>query len=932
MIGRIGIFLSVLTWVCCVYPLLGSGEAQLLNVVYSGKVENHSPAVVQKRQQSILKLSDGSNSKRTVRPDHSRVSRSSQRFLQELPAPTSVAVQEESTDSFAAVVAYGWQEYHLGNYLQSKKLFTQAAASQDEAVRHNAESGLLYTYLKLGDTVAAFPLLQQFVARGEQLETTVPALAAILFDHGDFAALQDLLPKLSAVSRKEWQEKIVLSQFQDSVLQLSGRDAPEEIEKIVRKYEPFLKKCRNSEQFFGLAVNLTESTPDLSAQIFTDLGECFPEDQLWQERVLREQLNLRTSADLLAMASRPPGRKILESTWNILLQEAMWRSLKKAEEDSPEYQSLLKALYRLKPQNTEVASMVAWSCYRHEDYSCAEDVFSVLVQKNPSDDVLLGLVYVLQKRGKLAEAVELLNLHPDTENTVLLQQRHELYAALGIEQYEKKRYKEAIAYLQQALVLQPENRNLTEMLLWSRFHLGEPRPLIDFFWRQYQEIGSFAEAKELADLLETQGDPTFTRQVMKSFAQSEVQSVRKLAGDYTFGQGHPVRASQIYQGESPYAGSADPALDSMVLFRSKEGDEGLSSLNVSTLIIQQRVLDNSGRTWSISLFPLDINSGSLPAGVPVGKAFRRLQGIEGDPEQWQEHVLAWGWRGSLSIEGDIDWHLSIGTTPLDGVVAATPVGKIEASGTDWLLAVARNSVKDSLLSWVGQTDPYSGENWGRVVQSSLSAEKTISLSDWWLAFEGVFGWYDGENVEENSSLSASLSGGYTTTWKIFEQSSGLFLFGRGFRHNSNFYTFGHGGYYSPAKQIIAGPFFRLVTSAESDFWLDISLSAGLNYRKTDDANHYVETGETGIETGDPALDDFLGVYKGESETGLGVDARIRGLLPLYGGWFVGGEATINNVADFTQWQLAALLRYRFGEGMGLGRSDREFSMLTRLIQ
>jgi len=218
------------------------------------------------------------------------------------------------------------------------------------------------------------------------------------------------------------------------------------------------------------------------------------------------------------------------------------------------------------------------------------------------------------------------------------------------------------------------------------------------------------------------------------------------------------------------------------------------------------------------------------------------------------------------------------------------------------------------------------------VQTSLGGTKTLSFSDWWLAFEGRYGWYEGRGVEQNSSLTASISGGYTAEWEDYERSTGLFLFARGFRRNSNFYTFGHGGYYSPAQQIITGPFFRLVTSADTDYWLEASCSAGLNYRKTDDAPRYAELGTINIGPGDPGWQDLIGEYSGESETGLGLDAQVRGLLPLSNGWFIGGEASINNVADFTQWQLAVALRYRFGEGMGLGLPERDFSMLTRVLQ
>ena len=55
-------------------------------------------------------------------------------------------------------------------------------------------------------------------------------------------------------------------------------------------------------------------------------------------------------------------------------------------------------------------------------------------------------------------------------------------------------------------------------------------------------------------------------------------------------------------------------------------------------------------------------------------------------------------------------------------------------------------------------------------------------------------------------------------------------------------------------------------------------------------------------------------YPGSEESNLAVDARLRGLYSLGGSWFVGAELAINNSSDFTEFQGALMLRYRFGQG------------------
>jgi len=920
----------VIAGLCWSYLLPATGMAQ--TPLSEKKVHNQATVVYQKEQQSVLKSTNSTVVRESVEQSPARVSRTPQQFLRSLPSPSSEGTQEAAADPLAAVLAYGWQEYGLENYAQAKKFFLQAVISKNVENRRNAEYGLMYSYLKLGETDSALPLLQHFVARGEQLESTAPVLAALLFDRGDIEALQELLPKLSPADQKEWRERIVFAQFQDALVALNEGSRQDEVRNFLQQYRPILEECRQQEQFFRLATLVMTDSPDLAKNIFADLRKCLPEDHHWQERVLREQLQVMSNNELFTAVSIPFDGTVSESTWKRLLKETTWQRLEQLEPKDPVYDSFVQALYELDPNNPEAASMAAWSCYQRGEYACAGDIFSTLLPNNPTDDTLLGLAYTLQKKGESAEALYLLDQHSDRKSELLNQLRYDLHATLGGNFYLSKDYEKAVVHLGLALIQRPENVDLEQMLLWSRYHLGESKPLVEFLWQQYEKDEAADTAISLSHVLGVIEDPEFTKEAMARFAESEKAEVRKVAGDYAFRQNHPVLANQIYQGPGPYAGSAAPALDGLFHFRSKGGDEGTSSLNAKTLVVRQQFSSHFGKTWSIAVFPLSIDSGSLAADVQVGSAFLSPDQSQVRPELWEEDAFALGWRGGLQIEGELDWNIGIGSTPLNGVISPTLVGRVQGSGSDWGFALERDSVKESMLSWLGQTDPYSGQEWGRVVETKLGGHKTISLNDWWLAVEGQYGWYNGERVEQNSSLTVSLSGGYTEDWDDFEQSTGLFLFARGFERNSNFYTFGHGGYYSPAQQIIAGPFFRLVTSAATHYWLEASCSAGLNYRKTDDAPRYARLGAVDTGEEDPGWDDLLGTYAGESDTGLGLDARVRGILPLSNGWFIGGDASINNVADFTQWQVAVALRYRFGKGMGLGLPERDLSMLTRLVQ
>lgn len=859
------------------------------------------------------------------------VSRRPQKFLQDLPQPSARTPQGQDVDKLATIVAYGWQEYRLKNYAQAKAFFSQGVDSGNDEIRHSASYGLAYTLLQLGDTDAALPLLQQLITGNkdeQQSESIASTLAALLFERGDLTVLESLLPKLPSEQQEEWRQKITEVEFQRDILHLKNTDP----EQFLQKYHAFLSQCRHLEPFFQTATHLADTNPALAEQLFTTLGHCRPEDQHWQERIMREQLNRMGDDELFLVITASEKTTLTEAAWNSLLIETLWQRLDHIEREEPEYARFVDTLHNLSPDDNKAATLAAWSCYHRAEYACAKSIFSDLLQKNSSDNALKGLVYTMQKTGEEAEAIKLLSGHPSTIQT-FNQLRHDLQASLGERLYRQEQYAEAAAHLEQALLIQPDNLPLTTMLLWSRYHLGETEPLAEFLWQQYLEKDSETEAYALTDILGDLHQPAFTKEVITAFSKSNNKYVRKIAADFAFAQHHPVRANQIYLGEeTAYAGCANPELDIALSFRHKNGNPGTSRLATSTLAAEQRFSVTPGTTWSFSIARFQLDSGTIGDDLPVGSSFQRLQGIPGDAEQWQDDILAYGWRAGLYMEGETDWNLALGSTPLGGVIAPTVVGKIEASGQDWTLAAKSDSMRDSMLSWVGQTDPYSGREWGRVVETSLFASKTLSFDQWWLALEGKYGWYNGKNVEQNNALTGSVSAGYTSDWKSFQRSTGMFLFGRGFRRNSDFFTFGHGGYYSPEQQIVVGPFIRLHTGPDHHYWLDTSLSAGVNYRTTDDAPHYTELDEIDRNVEGSARDDLLGIYIGDSKTDLGMDARIRGLLPISKGWFVGGEAAVNNVSDFTEWRLGIVLRYRFGEGMGLGQPERNVSTLTGLIQ
>jgi hypothetical protein len=96
----------------------------------------------------------------------------------------------------------------------------------------------------------------------------------------------------------------------------------------------------------------------------------------------------------------------------------------------------------------------------------------------------------------------------------------------------------------------------------------------------------------------------------------------------------------------------------------------------------------------------------------------------------------------------------------------------------------RSNVKDSILSYVGQKDPYGNDEWGRVTRNGIEAGKTWPLAGrWWVSGSAGFDYYMGDSVWDNQAVHLDTAVGQTLLFDRDEVSYGLFATAQHFRRN-----------------------------------------------------------------------------------------------------------------------------------------------------
>ena len=221
--------------------------------------------------------------------------------------------------------------------------------------------------------------------------------------------------------------------------------------------------------------------------------------------------------------------------------------------------------------------------------------------------------------------------------------------------------------------------------------------------------------------------------------------------------------------------------------------------------------------------------------------------------------------------------------------------------SDGLIAV-RDRVKDSLLSYAGARDPGTGIVWGGVVSNSVQLLLNHNASGHGLYASLGASYLHGEFVEDNWSADGSAG----TYWNVNTggQSNltlGLNVAGMAYRKNSNFFTLGQGGYFSPQQYILANvPVqWRGTYNQKVQYMVNASLGA----------QHFQEAASPFFPTL-PALQGRNGPhYPKQVSTGANYSVDIQSSVPLTPVWHLGIFANMNNTRNFHSAAAGVFLRF-----------------------
>lgn len=357
----------------------------------------------------------------------------------------------------------------------------------------------------------------------------------------------------------------------------------------------------------------------------------------------------------------------------------------------------------------------------------------------------------------------------------------------------------------------------------------------------------------------------------------------------------------------------DGQVATATLFSRKSGDSGISELSTTEIPLYVRI--PHGYTGHV-FFHADtvlLDAGTLRPNADSAEQFGQIaaRGSAGLSSRGQ-HDKGMALAAGYAYNGAYgSWRADLGTTPL-GFVEQNVVGglryRAELRRAAATIDVSRRPVTSSLISYAGAIDPASNERWGGVVRSGITLGYSHDVGRGSVFATVGAGVLTGHNVRTNREFTVRTG----FDWPLLDArnqrvSSGLVVNYWRYQENLRYYTFGHGGYYSPQRYLsLAVP---LEWTGRRGLWSwRLGGSAGWSDTYEKDMPFYPTRSGLNADASNNGIDP---IYRGGNGGGFSYTALAAVEYRFAPKWVAGMALQIDRSRDYAPNRAIAYLRYHF---------------------
>jgi tetratricopeptide (TPR) repeat protein len=253
----------------------------------------------------------------------------------------------------------------------------------------------------------------------------------------------------------------------------------------------------------------------------------------------------------------------------------------------------------------------------------------------------------------------------------------------------------------------------------------------------------------------------------------------------------------------------------------------------------------------------------------------------------------------------------VGYSPY-GFLVSNVIGRLDwkpANGP-FTFTAARDPIKDSQLSYSGLHDPgsagpgYEGNIWGGVIASGGDVQFGRSDPNSGFYISGGGQYINGVHVQTNHRYEGD-AGAYWRVKEVPDQGNltvGVNFFGMHYTYNSNFFTYGQGGYFSPQAYYLANVPFTFQGRYGANVHYSVVAAFGVEAFQQDSVPFF-------------PLDSALEVannnasYSAETVVSGNYDFHSEVAYHLSDHWFAGGFLSLSNTRNYNNQVVGFFVRW-----------------------
>ncbi|GAB6065484.1 hypothetical protein JCM9492_05760 [Aquifex pyrophilus] len=521
-----------------------------------------------------------------------------------------------------------------------------------------------------------------------------------------------------------------------------------------------------------------------------------------------------------------------------------------------------KRAQKYRPNMREAMELEAWALLNLEDYDGALKLFKEIVKYKETPSIYYALALAYAKKGDKNEAEKYLKLAEKEADRLLMYKIAQLYYALG----EKE---DALR------VLNKLKKGYAKVQKEDMFELAE----------EIEEVETEEELKELPFIGEES-----SKEKKENFKKKIRKEVRKENSSYSY-----VLMEKL-------KGEVKSGLRFGLFSSFKSGEKGAGALFSHRFTLEVfRLKESEIKAYDLAT---GLDFYYLDSGKPEGNTWANV-GLGEEDDSYKSSV--YGVSPYVRIYyihyKGISGEIYLSTTPIGFVLSPELVYNFRLGYKKNYIEIYKEPIKESLLSFSG--NEVNGLKWGRVTKEGISLRLELQSKFFGISLKNKYSYrIKGENTIENKAFELTLLPYVQlhNTTEMFEGYEhfivGPMLFYQAFDKNTNFYTFGHGGYFSPQRFLLVGIFGDIRKKFSKDTVGRLSGTIGFLSFEEEPTRNF------------PFSDDST-YYNGKSEKTLGYSLRAY-LIHLFDRKLsITGFVAFDNSKDYSVIGAGGFITYYF---------------------